>query len=83
MSGLFSNLLEPLDKRAWLYFYLLSALFLFLFIITILGGIIFLIRRRKEITFRVMMSGLVILFNTFLAYFINRLFYSMCYKSLN
>lgn len=82
MSKLLENLLGPLDKSACLYFYFLSALFLFIFAFFIFGGIVFFIRRRKQMTTDFVIKGLLMLFNVFLAYFINRLLYSMCSKSL-
>lgn len=82
MASLFENLLGPLDKSACLYFYILSVLFLFVFIFFVFGGIVFFIRRRKQMTTDFVIKGLLMLFNAFLAYFINRLLYTMCSKSL-
>jgi membrane protein YdbS with pleckstrin-like domain len=82
MAKIMSNLLGPLDKSACLYFYLLSALFLFLFLILIIGFIVLIFRKRKQINSEMIASSLVLLFNAFLAYFVNRLLYSMCAKSL-
>jgi hypothetical protein len=36
----------------------------------------------RRITFRELRYGILILCNIFLAYFVNRLFYTMCSKSL-
>lgn len=82
MAKFMSNLLGPLDKRACLYFYLMSALFLFLFLILIISFIVIVFRKRKQLNAETIFSSLVLLFNAFLAYFINRLLYSMCSKSL-
>jgi hypothetical protein len=82
MAKLFDNLLGPLDKSACLYFYILSALFLFVFVFVVFGGIVFFIRRPKEIKGDFIVKGLLMLFNAFLAYFVNRLLYTMCSKSL-
>jgi hypothetical protein len=82
MSDLLANLLKPLDKRSCLYFYVLSAFFLFIFIILILGGIVYLVRKRGQISYIAGLHGVILFFNAFLAYFINRLFYSMCARSL-
>jgi len=82
MSDLVNNLLGPLDKRACLYFYILSAIFLFFFILLILGGIIHLVKKRGQVNYVTVLQAVVLVFNSFLAYFINRLFYSMCARSL-
>jgi hypothetical protein len=72
----------PLDKQACVYFLFLTMLFFALLIFTIIGEIMYVIRRYKEIDFRVFTSGVLLLFNSFLAYFVNRLLYTMCSKSL-
>jgi hypothetical protein len=43
---------------------------------------LFIIKRYKELDFRVFTSGVLLLFNSFIAYFVNRLLYTMCTKSL-
>jgi hypothetical protein len=83
MADLLSNLLGPLDKSGCLYFYILSVIFLFVFLFLIIGGIVFVIRKRKEINSKLIFYSIVTLFNAFLAYFVNRLLYSMCAKSLS
>jgi hypothetical protein len=72
----------PLDKQACVYFLFLTMVFFALLIFTIIGEIMYVIRRYKEIDFRVFTSGVLLLFNSFLAYFVNRLLYTMCSKSL-
>ena len=37
----------------------------------------------NKLNFRMITSGVIILFNIFLAYFVNRLLYTMCNKSLS
>jgi len=82
MLDLFNNLLGPLDKRACIYFYILSAIFLFVFVFLVIGSIFFVVRRRKLVTSDLAFNALVMMFNAFLAYFVNRLLYTMCSKSL-
>jgi hypothetical protein len=72
----------PLDKQSCIYFLFLTMIFFALLVFTIIGEIIFVIRRYKEINFTVVTSGILLLFNSFIAYFVNRLLYTMCSKSL-
>jgi len=77
-----SSYFGPLDKQSCMYFLLLSMLFFALLIFTIIGEILYVIQNYKELNFRVFTSGVLLLFNSFLAYFVNRLLYTMCSKSL-
>jgi len=72
----------PLDKQSCIYFLFLSMVFFAVLIFTIIGEIAFIAKRYKEINFTVITSGILLLFNAFIAYFVNRLLYTMCYKSL-
>lgn len=82
MAGLVNNLFSPLDKSSCAYFLIISVLFFIIFIIMLGGEIWFIVRNFSKLTFRNVTSGVIILFNIFLAYFVNRLLYSMCSKSL-
>lgn len=82
MAELFSMFFGPLDKSACNYFFFISVLFLIGFIILLSNEIIFIIQNFRNINFRMISNGFLILFNIFLAYFTNRLFYNMCTKSL-
>jgi hypothetical protein len=57
-------------------------IFFAVLIFTIIGEIMFIVKRFKEINFTVITSGVLLVFNAFIAYFVNRLLYTMCYKSL-
>ena len=82
MSDLFSSIYAPLDKNSCLYFLLLTLIFFFGLIIAFVANIFYLIKNRKEVSFRNITTGLMMLFNIYLAYFVNRLLYTMCVKSL-
>jgi hypothetical protein len=81
MSDL-SFIYGPLDKNACIYFLILTVIFFITLVFVFLGEIFFLIKNRKNITFSNISRGILILFNIFIAYFVNRLFYTMCNKSL-
>ena len=82
MSGFMSTYFGPLDKDSCIYFLFLSIVFFVILIFTIIGEIYFLIKRYNQLNFRVFTSGVLLLFNSFIAYFVNRLLYTMCSKSL-
>ncbi len=82
MSDFMTTYFGPLDKQSCIYFLFLTMIFFALLVFTIIGEIIYVIRRYKEINFTVVTSGILLLFNSFIAYFVNRLLYTMCSKSL-
>ena len=78
MNSLMSMYFGPLDKKWCVYFLILSFLFFISLIVIILTEIYFIIMNFKKLNFKMVSSGIVILFNVFLSYFVNRLFYNMC-----
>lgn len=72
----------PLNKGACVYFLIISAIFFFVLASVFIAEIYFVITRFKSLNFQIVMHGLLIMFNLFIAYFVNRLLYSMCSKSL-
>ena len=82
MSDFMTTYFGPLDKQSCIYFLFLSMLFFAILIFTIIAEALFIIKRYKELDFRVFTSGVLLLFNVFIAYFVNRLLYTMCSKSL-
>ena len=82
MSDFMSNYFGPLDKSNCVYFLIISAIFFVLLVISIFGNLFILIKDYKKFDFKTVTGGLVMVFNIFLAYFVNRLLYGMCIKSL-
>jgi hypothetical protein len=82
MLDLMSNYFSPLDKSSCVYFLIISAIFFVMLVIVIFINLFWMIKNYKQINFRIITGGIVMLFNIFLAYFVNRLLYSMCTKSL-
>jgi hypothetical protein len=82
MSGLMSNYFGPLDKSSCVYFLIISGIFFVLLIVAIFSQMFWLIKNYKQLNLRILTGGVVMLFNIFLAYFVNRLLYTMCNKSL-
>jgi hypothetical protein len=73
----------PLDKEYCLYFYYLSILFAIVFVLIAFGVFISVFKGYKKMDFKIALNLLMLLINSFLIYFVNRLLYSMCIKSLN
>jgi len=82
MSDLITQYFTPLDKSSCFYFLIITVIFFILLLFAILGEIIYVIINIKSINFKVFTNGLLLIFNLFIAYFVNRLLYSMCSRSL-
>ena len=72
----------PLPKEWCTYFYVLSIVFFFIFAFTLVSILYTMITGFNKINLHIVTNWAVILLNSFIAYYINRLFYSMCIKSL-
>ena len=83
MSDFMTTLFGPLNKDACIYFLFISGLFYFVFILIIIASIIYLMRNPKEFKLSNLTVGNIsLLLNCFILYFVNRLLYTMCVKSL-
>lgn len=80
---IFKKFLGPLDKSACVYFYFITLIAFVLWVFILLGSVIFIIRRYKQINSALIMSSLSLFLNVFLIYFVNRLLHTMCVKSLS
>ena len=82
MANFFTNFFSPLDKSACVYFLIISVMFFIVLLLVLGSELIFVFKNFNRLNFRIFSNGLLILFNIFVAYFVNRLLYTMCYKSL-
>lgn len=71
-----------MSKKYCLYFYILSVITGILLALTVLTGMISFIKNYKKINNVLLLNWLLLVANFFVAYFVNRLLYSMCYNSL-
>jgi hypothetical protein len=78
----FKDLFTPLDKKYCNYFYYLSVITYFVFIFMVLSLIYGLVFHSKKIDLYIRLNSISVIISTFLMYFVNRLMYSMCVKSL-
>lgn len=82
MNNFFNSFFSPLGKDSCMYFLFVSGLFFFTLLIVLFFEIIYLVKNFKKLNPRMLINGILLLFNCFIAYFVNRIFYSMCVKSL-
>jgi hypothetical protein len=82
MSDFMNTYFGPLDKKYCVYFLLMSFSFFVFFCLTLVSEAVFIFRNYNKISFRMLLNGILILFNLFIVYFINRLFYTICTKSI-
>lgn len=82
MLNLLSLIAGPLDKDACIYFYITTNFFFILFLLAFLSNIFVFIKNRQKLTFWNIIGGLYMIVILFITYFVNRLFYTICNKSL-
>lgn len=71
-----------ISKKYCFYFYILSIITAFLFVSTVITGLIAFIQNYKKINIALVLNWFILIANLFVAYFVNRLLYSMCANSL-
>jgi hypothetical protein len=82
MTDFMSTFFGPLDKGYCYYFFIITIVFFTGFVILIANEVLFILQNINKLNFRMLSGGFIILFNMFIAYFVNRLLYSMCVRSL-
>jgi len=79
---MWKELFGPLSSKACVYFYILTILSFGAICLAVIGGVGVLIKKPKLFDFKNSAAALLGLANLLLVYFINRLFHTMCIKSL-
>jgi hypothetical protein len=82
MSSLYQLFFGPLDKSACMYFYFLSIIFFLIMVVVLFREFLYVVKNYEKMNFTKFITGLFLFFNIFLAYFVNRLMYTMCTKSI-
>lgn len=80
MSDFMNTVFGPLSGEYCLYFFYLSIFSFFLFTITIVAGVVTGLQRDKSFGFYVSLVGASLIY--LVTYFVNRLMFSICSKSL-
>lgn len=82
MSDFMSTYFGPLDKSSCVYFLFLSVLFFCILVFALIAEIYYTVTNFRQLNFRIVSHGLLLLLNFWLTYFVNRLMYTICSKSL-
>lgn len=82
MTSLMDQYFGPLPREYCVYFYALSIVFGFIFIMSAVSIAYFMITHIKKINTMFIVNSVFILLNSFLAYLANRLLHTMCVKSI-
>ena len=82
MSNFVNMFFGPLDKSSCVYFLIICGIFYVALLLVLASELLYAIKNFKNLSLKMITNGVVILFNIFLAYFVNRLLYTMCTKSL-
>lgn len=82
MNSLANTFFGPLDKNACVYFLIIAVVFFISLILILIHEIFYIIQNYNKLNFKMLIKSFFALFNTFVGYFINRLLYNMCMKSL-
>ena len=77
-----TNYFGPLGREYCVYFYFMSILFFILFVLSILGLLSTVIMKGTKLDYLFILNSSMIILNTLLAYFINRLLNTMCNRSI-
>ena len=72
----------PLSLDSCVYFLFIAMIFFALIVFALVADIFWIFKNYKYFNTRMFTGGLLMLFNLFVAYFVNRLLYTMCTKSL-
>jgi len=82
MNNFMDKYFGPLPREYCVYFYALSIFFGFVFIVSLGSFLAVLVFNFKKMNAMVIVNGIMVLINAFLAYLVNRLLHTMCVKSI-
>jgi ABC-type transport system involved in cytochrome bd biosynthesis fused ATPase/permease subunit len=82
MSKLENFIFGPLGTEACNYFYFLTGFAFISIIIFIISAVFMFITKPKTINSSTLFNSLLLLLNLLIAYFVNRVFYNICRKTL-
>ena len=82
MSDFMSNYFGPLGKEYCLYFYLMSIVFFVIMMMGLFGVIVTVVKNPKQVNMMFFVNAAMLLMNSVLAYFVNRLLHTMCANSI-
>jgi hypothetical protein len=77
-----SNYFGPLSKEYCMYFYLMSIFFFIIMVMGLVGVVSTIILKPKQVNVMFFINALMLMMNSILAYFVNRLLHTMCANSI-
>lgn len=80
-----SNFFGPLNKDSCFYFLIITVLFFVVLVLVLFSEMIYIcsvLFYGKKFDFTIFNKGVMVTFNIFIVYFVNRLLYTMCSRSL-
>ena len=78
-----SNYFGPLGKEYCLYFYIMSIFFFIIMMLGVFGIIVTIAKNPKQVNVMFFVNAAMLLMNSVLAYFVNRLLHTMCANSIH
>lgn len=82
MSNFVDMYFGPLNKDSCVYFFAMSVIFFVFLVITLFVQFFVIIKSYKVLNFNLIVNAGLVSINLFLIYYVNRIFYTMCSKSL-
>ena len=85
MTNFMNEYFGPLSKEYCVYFYFLSIFFFFIYVIILIGVIAFIIKHYNnpaKVNLAFLINSVMLLLNSIIAYFVNRLLHTMCVNSI-
>lgn len=82
MSDFLNTYFGPLSREYCLYFNILSFISAIMLVSIIVGVAYFVVMHYKKVNTMFILNSCLAIFNTFLAYLVNRLLHTMCIKSI-
>ena len=82
MSNFMSNYFGPLSKDYCMYFYFMSIFFFIIMLMGLVGVVSTIVLKPKQVNLMFFINSTMLLMNSILAYFVNRLLHTMCANSI-
>lgn len=82
MSNFQNIIFGPLGKESCNLFYFFTAFAFFSLIVFLILSLLLFLKQPKKISFTVLFNGILLFINLLLTYFVNRIFYNICIKTL-
>ncbi len=82
MSSFMDTYFGPLSREYCVYFYILTILSAITFVMSAITIGYYMITHIKKVDAMFVFNSFYVLFSSFLVYFVNRLFHTMCVKSI-